>query len=34
MPTIDPAHLADVLWTMHSTKDQSEAFYPESLINR
>jgi len=28
MPTIDPAHLADLLWNMHSTKDRAEAFYP------
>ena len=28
MPTVDPAHLADLLWTMHSTKGQPEAIYP------
>jgi hypothetical protein len=29
MPTVDPASLADLLWTMHSTKERSEATYPE-----
>ncbi|MFT3893449.1 MAG: SDR family NAD(P)-dependent oxidoreductase [Anaerolineales bacterium] len=33
MPTIDPAHLADMLWTMHNKKEQSEATYPEVLFN-
>ncbi len=28
MPTVDPAHLADLLWTMHTTKGQAEAKYP------
>lgn len=28
MPTVDPEHLADLLWTMHSTKGQREAIYP------
>ena len=28
MPTIDPAHLADLLWTMHCTRGQAEAAYP------
>jgi short-subunit dehydrogenase len=28
MPTVDPEHLADLLWTMHSTKGQPEAIYP------
>jgi hypothetical protein len=28
MPTVDPAHLADLLWTMHRTRDQPEASYP------
>ena len=32
MPTVDPAHLADLLWTMHSTKGQPEATYPEALF--
>lgn len=29
MPTVDPVHLADVLWTMHHTRAQPEATYPE-----
>jgi short-subunit dehydrogenase len=33
MPTVDPANLADLLWTMHSTKGQPEATYPEGLID-
>ena len=28
MPTVDPAHLADLLWTMHRTTGQPEAIYP------
>jgi short-subunit dehydrogenase len=28
MPTVDPEHLADLLWTMHSTKGEREAIYP------
>ena len=28
MPTVDPAHLAALLWTMHRTRGQSEAIYP------
>lgn len=28
LPTVDPAHLADLLWTMHHTTDQAEATYP------
>jgi short-subunit dehydrogenase len=28
MPTVDPEHLAGLLWTMHSTKGQREARYP------
>jgi short-subunit dehydrogenase len=28
MPTVDPEHLADLLWTMHNTKGQQEAIYP------
>jgi short-subunit dehydrogenase len=34
MPTADPAHLADLLWTMHSTRDRQEAVYPEGLFDR
>ena len=33
MPTADPAHLAEMLWNMHSTKNQAEAFYPEDLFD-
>ena len=28
MPTVDPRHLADLLWTMHTGKVESEAVYP------
>jgi short-subunit dehydrogenase len=28
MPTVDPDHLADLLWTMHSTKGPRETVYP------
>jgi short-subunit dehydrogenase len=28
MPTVDSAHLANLLWTMHRTKGQREAIYP------
>ena len=28
MPTVAPAHLADLLWTMHHTKGQPEAIHP------
>ena len=34
MPSADPAHLADMLWNMHSTKGQPEASYPEGLFDR
>jgi short-subunit dehydrogenase len=27
-PTVDPAYLADLLWTMHRTKGQPETVYP------
>ncbi len=33
MASVDPAHLADLLWNMHSTRDQAEAFYPEDVFN-
>src|SRR5215211_1441089 len=33
MPTIDSAHLAELLWTMHRTKGDPEATYPEVLFN-
>ena len=28
MPTVDPDHLAGLLWTMHGTRGQREATYP------
>ena len=28
MPTVDPDHLADLLWTMHRDKGQREVVYP------
>jgi short-subunit dehydrogenase len=34
LPTVDPAHLADLLWTMHDTKGPPEATYPERLFDR
>jgi short-subunit dehydrogenase len=34
IPDVDPDHLADLLWTMHSTKSQPEALYPEGLFRR
>jgi short-subunit dehydrogenase len=33
MLTVDPAHLADLLWTMHNTHAQAEASYPEKLFD-
>ncbi len=33
-PTVNPAHLADLLWTMHCTKGQPEAIYPEGIVDR
>jgi short-subunit dehydrogenase len=34
MPSVDPAHLAELLWAMHSTKSAPEATYPEHLFGR
>jgi short-subunit dehydrogenase len=34
MVTADPALLADLLWSMHQSKSQAEAFYPEELFER
>jgi NAD(P)-dependent dehydrogenase (short-subunit alcohol dehydrogenase family) len=31
MPEVDPDDLAELLWTMHSTKSQPEATYPSGL---
>jgi hypothetical protein len=28
MPTVDPEHLAGLLWTMHGAKGQREVIYP------
>jgi hypothetical protein len=28
MPVVDPAHLADLLWNMHQTREQAETSYP------
>jgi short-subunit dehydrogenase len=33
MPTADPHHLADLLWTMHHTKSRPETTYPEGLLD-
>jgi hypothetical protein len=27
-PTVNPAHLADLLWDMHNAKGEQEAIYP------
>jgi hypothetical protein len=32
--TVDPAHLADLLWNMHSAKSPAEAIYPERRFDR
>jgi len=34
MPTVDPAHLADLLWKMHSARRPQEATFPEVLFGR
>jgi len=34
MPTVDPAHLADLLRAMHGAKGQPEATYPDVLFDR
>ena len=31
MPEVDPDDLADLLWTLHSTRRQPEATYPDGL---
>jgi hypothetical protein len=28
-PAVDPDQLAELLWTMHRTRDKAEATYPE-----
>ncbi len=32
MPVVTPAHLADLLWNMHQTREQAEASYPASSV--
>jgi len=32
MSIVDPAYLADLLWTMHGTKGKAEATYPDPLF--
>jgi short-subunit dehydrogenase len=32
MPTVDPDQLADLLWTMHSTREQREVVYPPPRV--
>jgi short-subunit dehydrogenase len=34
MPVVDPAHLADLLWTMQSAKDEHEVLYSKDLLAR
>ncbi len=34
MATVDPEHLADLLWNMHTAKDPAEAIYPEVILDR
>jgi short-subunit dehydrogenase len=33
-PIVDPDHLADLLWTMHTTTRQPEVIYPEGIFDR
>jgi short-subunit dehydrogenase len=33
-PTVNPDHLADLLWNMHNAKGPTEATYPENILNR
>jgi short-subunit dehydrogenase len=34
LPTVDPARLADLLWTMHHTTRQREITYPNGLLDK
>ncbi len=34
LPTVDPAHLADLLWTMHQNRGPAEAAYPGRALDR
>jgi short-subunit dehydrogenase len=33
-PTVNPGHLAGLLWSMHTAKGPAEAAYPEAILNR
>ena len=33
-PTVDPRHLADLLWNMHSNKSPTETVYPGRRLDR
>jgi short-subunit dehydrogenase len=33
-PIVDPAHLADLLWNMHSTRSPAETTYPQRRVDR
>ena len=33
-PTVDPGHLADLLWNMHSARGPAEAAYPGAILSR
>jgi hypothetical protein len=33
-PTVNPSHLADLLWTTHTTKGPAEAIYPVAILER
>jgi short-subunit dehydrogenase len=33
-PTVDPAHLADLLWNMHRTRRPAETTYPDRRLDR
>jgi hypothetical protein len=33
MGSVDPAYLAGLLWNMHNTRNQAEAFYPEDVFS-
>lgn len=33
LPTVDPAHLADLLWNMHNKADTHETIYPPGLLS-
>lgn len=32
VPHVDPDYLAELLWTMHTTRDRAEATYPDGLL--